>query len=104
MIDPFEMTTDYTGKCGNCRMVLGDDKYCRVCGTKRGEGAFEPYCAFYDIIYGPQPDKRTHKCEVCGCTWSTENMSDERYCPECGGKAPEISRENRIVSRLRVGK
>ena len=38
-----EMSTDYEGRCGNCHGFLGEeDKYCRYCGTRRGEGAFEP--------------------------------------------------------------
>jgi len=36
-------STDYEGKCGDCREIFDEtDQYCKYCGTKRGEGAFEP--------------------------------------------------------------
>ena len=42
--DEEEWSTDYSGRCGNCHERLGkNDKYCRYCGTKRGEGKFRPY-------------------------------------------------------------
>jgi rubredoxin len=86
-----ELSTDYTGRCGNCHEHLGKDKYCRICGTKRGEGAFKPYVDAYYPVYGPKPTETTHKCDVCGYTWSTYLMIDkERYCPECGGRATVI--------------
>jgi hypothetical protein len=88
------LSTDYTDRCGNCHTYLGKDKYCRICGTKRGEGAFKPYLDAYSTVYGPRPMTRTHKCEICGYTWKTNLMIDhEDHCPECGGNSPVISSE-----------
>ena len=82
-----EWCTDYEKKCGNCHSYIGDDKYCRCCGTKRGEGAFLPYQNFQGCIYGPPPIRREHKCQSCGYTWVTNLMiNDQKYCPECGGR------------------
>jgi len=83
-----ELSTDYEGRCGNCHKSLNDDdKYCRYCGTKRGEGAFKPYQNVMYCIYGPMPVKRTHKCKKCGNTWETMLMIDnEDFCPICGSK------------------
>ena len=55
-------STDYTGKCGNCHKMLGsEDKYCRYCGTKRGEGKFESEQNMIQCVYGPMPGKRVRK-------------------------------------------
>lgn len=76
----------YTNCCGNCHKLLEeDDKYCRYCGTRRGEGAFEPYDNVMKCIYGPMPVERTHRCPACGHSWKTVMMIDnQRYCPVCG--------------------
>ncbi|MCF0230592.1 MAG: hypothetical protein HUJ76_12985, partial [Parasporobacterium sp.] len=35
---------DRETQCGNCHEFFEEgDQYCRFCGTKKGEGAFEPY-------------------------------------------------------------
>ena len=83
------VTPDLT-RCGNCHTPLNEgDRYCRKCGTKAGEGAFEPYQQIMQCIYGPMPVKRTHVCEKCGYTWTTCLMIDDyQYCPVCGGRAP----------------
>ena len=77
-------------RCGNCHAPLReDDKYCRFCGTKAGEGEFAPYQQIMQCIYGPAPVKRTHVCENCGYRWTTCVMLDnQNYCPQCGGPAP----------------
>lgn len=81
-----ELSTDYEGRCGNCHEELGGkDKYCRYCGTKRGEGKFEPYKNVSYCIYGPAPKLRFHSCKNCGYEWKTQMMvDDEKYCPKCG--------------------
>ena len=34
-----QYSTDYTDRCGNCHEFLGkEDRFCRYCGTRRGEG------------------------------------------------------------------
>ncbi len=85
--DEEEWSTDYSGRCGNCHERLGkNDKYCRYCGTKRGEGKFRPYQNLMQCIYGPMPVKRVHRCKKCGKKWETILMiDDEKYCPDCGG-------------------
>ena len=48
------MVTDYTNRCGNCKAFLQTgDNYCKYCGTRRGEGKFEPFWEVTDILYGP---------------------------------------------------
>lgn len=86
------MSTDYEGRCGNCHEMLKDeDKYCRYCGTKRGEGKFAPYSTVIQCIYGPMPVKRTRQCTQCKKTWKTCLMVDhEDFCPECGAPAKII--------------
>lgn len=76
--------------CGNCHAYLEpDDKYCRICGTKAGMGAFKPHLEIMQCIYGPEPVDRIHICKRCGYTWKTCLMIDkEKYCPKCGGAAP----------------
>ena len=84
-------------QCGNCQSYLErGDKYCRMCGTKVGEGAFEPWQNFMECIYGPMPVERTHRCSVCGYTWKTLMMIDQqRYCPKCGNLDVQARREMR---------
>lgn len=79
-------STDYEGRCGNChRRIQDNDKYCRYCGTRRGEGKYKPYQTIIQCIYGPRPVKRVRKCTKCQMTWETQLMVDnEDYCPECG--------------------
>lgn len=73
-------------QCGNCHATLTDgDKYCRICGTKVGEGEYAPYLDTIQCIYGPMPKTREHECKGCGYKWTTCLMVDkERYCPHCG--------------------
>ena len=84
-----------TSRCGRCGKYLGDDRYCRVCGTKRGIGKYEPDMECMECIYGPEPIDRTHKCKKCGNKYTVALMVDnERYCPRCGGETVIISQEN----------
>lgn len=80
---------DRSRQCGNCHAGLEPgDKYCRLCGTKAGEGAFEPYQNLMQCIYGPMPVPRTHTCTKCGFSWQTTLMIDrQKYCPQCGSPA-----------------
>lgn len=84
------LSIDYTNRCGNCQSEMEpDDLYCRICGTKRGLGAFKPYENHMQVVYGPMPVKRKHKCRSCGYTWKTILMLDrQEHCPRCGGSAP----------------
>ena len=77
---------DYTGRCGNCHELLEPaDKYCRFCGTKRGEGAFHPFWNPMMVAYGP-PYLRKHKCDKCSHIWIDSVLSSEAaFCPACGG-------------------
>ena len=88
-----EWEDEEDGICFNCHAHIGKEKYCRWCGTKAGEGKFEPFqdLSKYQCIYGPMPVERTHTCEQCGFEWTTCSMIDEQeYCPKCGGSAPGI--------------
>lgn len=88
-----ELSTDYEGRCGNCHKHIGDDKYCRYCGTKKGEGKFEPYENFMPCVYG-SPNTYIHKCRKCGVEFQSSGMSVPipSYCYECGSK--DVSEEN----------
>jgi rRNA maturation endonuclease Nob1 len=85
-------TTDYTGRCGNCKASIKDGElYCRRCGTRRGEGKFDPFLDMMQCIYGPPPVKRVHECTKCKKQWETRQMIDrEKFCPDCGGPAVTI--------------
>ena len=69
------LSTDYRGRCGNCHELFDNDeeKYCKYCGTKRGEGEFKPYDNQIYCIYGPMPEKRTRECVKCGNQWTYIN-------------------------------
>lgn len=81
----FEWSTNYEGRCGNCHSFLGEsDKYCRYCGSRRGEGAFEPYKNFLECecVYGPPATYKLVQCATCQKVW--EVSSAKYYCPDCG--------------------
>ena len=87
------LSTDYVGRCGNCHELFFNDeeKYCTHCGTKRGEGKFEPYDNAIYCIYGPMPEKRTRECVNCGNQWTYISMLDtKKYCAQCGGESKLI--------------
>ncbi len=99
-----KMSTDYTNLCGNCRGYIGSNKYCPYCGTKAGEGKFEPYPIeeMMQCVYGPPPVTRVHKCPDCGYTYSTCVMIDnQRYCPECGSGKVSVREKSAEVRRAR---
>lgn len=77
---------DYKDRCGNCHSVLEvNDKYCKNCGTKRGEGEFKPYTNPTYCVYGPMVANK-YTCPKCGYSWSEYNPGgrDYPYCPQCG--------------------
>lgn len=80
-----KLSTDYKGRCGNCHKCIGDDEYCRYCGTKRGEGKFEPYDNFIPCVYG-SPNTYINKCKKCGTEFQSSGMSVPRpsCCYKCG--------------------
>ena len=90
-----EETVDRENTCGNCgRRLRTEDRYCRVCGTRRGEGAFVPNRNLMQCIYGPRPIERGHKCTQCGYSWIAVMMVDnQKYCPQCGSRAEEVPPE-----------
>lgn len=82
-------------QCGNCGNKLEpDDRYCRMCGAKRGEGKYEPCLETLDALYIIQPDGENplpalHSCTKCGYCWTVCQRNDrQKYCPMCGGLAP----------------
>ena len=86
-------------QCGNCHAYIQEgDKYCRICGTKVGDGRYEPYQDLMECIYGPMPITRKHFCKKCGYSWTTCLMIDnEEYCPQCGSFAPYEGSELSIL-------
>ncbi len=90
---------EYSAICGNCGNPLNaDDFYCRKCGTKRGEGKFEPRHNMIQCIYGPAPVKRIRKCTKCKKKWETMMMVDnQNFCPDCGAPSTIIMENGRRV-------
>lgn len=80
------MSADYEDRCGNCHArMTKEEKYCRHCGTKRGEGEFLPYRNIPECVYGP-PVMIRSKCTSCGNIWITRGLCGDpsEFCPECG--------------------
>lgn len=79
-----ELSTDYENRCGNCHKFLVENaKYCQFCGTKRGEGKFEPYENIIYTVYGP-PYIKSFYCVDCNKSWGTSaRFSKTRNCPFC---------------------
>lgn len=73
-------------QCRNCHAKLDEkDKYCKKCGTRRGEGKFKSHDNIMQCLYGPKPVEREYICKQCGYTWSNVQMiSESQYCPRCG--------------------
>lgn len=97
---------DLEAWCGNCNAALDEfDKYCRHCGTKRGEGAFLPRQNGMEILYGP-PMKYKFRCSNCNHVWmeSTIGPSDSKYCPKCGKMTIEVEDEINEWSRVFLDK
>ena len=91
-MDGIKFHTDYKGRCGNCHSHLQKgDKYCRNCGTKVGEGKFEPYINPTYCVYGPMVANK-YTCPKCINTWSECNPGGrgDTYCPQCGTKIEDI--------------
>ena len=83
--------TDYTNLCGNCHSVLEKKaKYCKNCGTKVGEGKFEPYVNESYCVYGPMVANK-YTCPKCEYEWSECNPGGrgDTYCPQCGTKVED---------------
>ena len=80
------------GICGNCGNELGDkDKYCHLCGTKRGDGDFLPDFNDSVKVYGP-PISYYYKCKKCNHKWKVKTLlgkDESKYCPNCGAKQIE---------------
>lgn len=82
---------DFTNRCGNCYAHLDEeDKYCRECGTKRGEGHFYPARNFFTGagLYGP-PMVLKYTCMDCNNKWSDSSIGPiiiSKFCPKCGSK------------------
>lgn len=90
-------STDYTNRCGNCHAKLKrGDKFCRYCGTPRGEGLFEPYENELCTVYGP-PILTKHECLSCGYKWQANDLGGDnaRYCPKCRG---ELESEDYVIT------
>ena len=85
-----ELKRNFKG-CFNCNHYLHDNwKYCPFCGTKKGEGEFNPArnSGWNILLYGPLTTKY-YKCKKCHYKWNYEFMMDEpriRCCPKCGNK------------------
>lgn len=80
-------------RCGNCHEYIGtEDRYCVHCGTRRGEGKFDPFRDRFETIYGP-PITSYFNCNKCGYSWNEMTMgrNNIHYCPKCGAGAPDFT-------------
>ncbi len=83
------LSTDYESKCGECRKEIEDHfNYCIYCGTKVGEGSFEPYENINECVYGA-PCDYIIDCDECENEHIIKNSMDgyPDYCPDCGSEA-----------------
>ena len=98
---PEERSMDNEGTCANCHQTLLEgEKYCRYCGTERGDEKFEPYRNIMQCIYGPMPEKRVHKCTKCKKKWKTMLMiADKEYCPVCGSPSKIIEEDGKKIRK-----
>lgn len=79
-------------RCGNCgRYLQAEDKYCRDCGTKKGEGSFLPEVNLMSCLYGP-PITEAFKCDTCGHSWVENSLgrSSTHYCPRCRSEKLDV--------------
>ncbi len=86
------LTRNYENRCENCHNHMESyEKYCRKCGTKRGQGKFEPFQNAVYGVYGPAV-KIKYKCRECEHIWITEIMGgdDSDYCPQCGARQIDL--------------
>ena len=91
-----KLSVDHEGRCGNCHEIMDEnDKYCKRCGTKRGEGKFLPYQNTVCYLYGA-PLKKKYKCSSCGHIWivNAAGWKDSLYCPQCGKEQPTVIKEH----------
>ena len=80
------MGREDTEFCGNCHAYFRDgDKFCPYCGTRRGEGAFEPVDNRALCVYGP-PITASYRCDGCGYEWTVRRLGTDnsKFCPKCG--------------------
>ena len=83
-------------RCRNCGSPLGmKDKYCTVCGTRRGEGRFLPSGNPQEVLYAP-PSIKKWKCPGCGNVWAEMSLSRKRYCTKCGALGKLIKEDKSI--------
>ena len=79
------LSTDYEDRCGNCQSFMDDtDKFCKFCGTPKGEGKFEPYKNMILVLYGP-PITLKYMCNQCNAKWNSFGMSvkgEIKYCTQ----------------------
>lgn len=92
ILDGFIHETNTRNRCGNChaKLIKGSN-YCYVCGTKKGEGKFEPFYNAMTCVYGP-PIFQVVTCKNCGHKFNVNSLGGEtiKYCPKCGNNALSI--------------
>lgn len=73
---PEERSTDNEGTCANCHQTLLEgEKYCRYCGTERGDEKFEPYRKYHAVYLWPyacETRSQMHKMQK-----EVENNADD---------------------------
>lgn len=89
---------DHTGRCGHCHapFLRPGNRYCHVCGTRKGRGEFKPFVP-YEIWSNDIQVVRFYICTECDCEWNTNSLvPDEQtsfFCPKCGEQSVELITE-----------
>jgi hypothetical protein len=93
-------------RCGKCWYFLDEeDHFCRRCGTKRGEGEFNPEDNVMEEIYGPPPAEYCFTCQACGLEWTESLMINfNKFCPQCGADVLEVTSERDSMKSYPSGK
>lgn len=93
MVEQGIVNADCEDHSGNCHKTISiGDRYCRFCGTKRGEDKFQPENNQFYCVYGP-PILTKFKCSDCGLSWEITVLGGcrETYCPNCGKKVHALA-------------
>lgn len=91
MIKHGVFSAEIEDRCGNCHKIISiGDRYCRFCGTKRGEDKFQPEDNQTYCVYGP-PLEIKYQCADCGTIFESSclGLDASKYCPHCCSKKLE---------------
>ncbi len=86
----------YKWQCRNCKNEMEKGaKYCQWCGTRAGNGVFQPHDNEVQGLYGSWYVMKV-KCSNCGNEWSSSGTAGhiKMFCRECGGEGKALSSDS----------